>query len=162
LKKSTIWVPSIACVLLSGCFSLYKVDERMNGTSIEFEGADKYFMYFYEGLPGCAKVIKLPTEYEPFRTGAKPLPLLPGREFMFSMGTAGFVGYHTVSSCVPTVSFVPEAGVTYRARFLVRTDSCAAIVRRVTRVGDQLIEVPEPTLRLIQKDSPPSAGCTVR
>lgn len=131
----------------------------MTGTSIQFEGADRYFMYFYDGLPGCAKVIKLPTEYEPFRPGAKPLPLLPGKEFMFSMGTAGFTGYQTVRSCVPTVSFVPEAGVKYRAQFIVQADSCAAVVRRVTSVFDRTVEVPEPTLRRIDKDSPPSPGC---
>ncbi|WP_143742375.1 hypothetical protein [Roseateles chitinivorans] len=123
----------------------------MSGTSIEFVNADQYFMYFFEGEPGCAKVVKLPPEYEPFRGDAKPLPLLPGREFMFSMGAAKPQGYF-VQSCISTVAFTPEAGAKYRARFVVEPDRCAAVVVKTSSVTNQFMNIPEPSLRKIDKN----------
>lgn len=152
---------SFASILLAGCQSLYQVNDKMKDTSIEFMSADTYWMHFYEGTRGCEKPVQLPTQYEPWRTGALPLPVEPGKEFMFSLGQAGRTGT-ILKACQSTAAFIPEAGKRYRARYVRDELGCKAIVNVVDSGPNGPVETLAPTYKNYFDNSPPSPNCPAR
>lgn len=149
-----------APLVLAGCGATYQIDDSMRGTTIEIVEGQRYRTYFYQGLPGCARLAGLPAEYEPYSASARPLPMRPGREFMFTMERVRTNNDVIFSVCRPHVAFVPEAGGRYRARFLERPRGCAVAVTRLEHVGDRVVEHVERTARPVSLDEPPSPACS--
>jgi hypothetical protein len=141
-------------VLLTGCGSIrqpvYQEPSPQGNAAIEFSHSGLYLFQLFGNPTDCSELTLLPPAADFLRGGTRPLIVQAGKEVGF-MGFArpdGGITGGAVRRCEVAVSFTPQAGVKYKARFVDGSDSCGWSVSRVDTSSGREVLTPEPSLKM--------------
>lgn len=140
----------IASVSMASCSAfvstLYQIPEGDEAfAELQFYPNGASDAYLFVNGTDCTERVRIPVEYRPhpFAYTTTPLPIQVDRELALYWNHLSNFGR---TSCSTLVSFIPRAGVKYRAVFLRFEGACGTTIER-SMSGNEGTWLPEASLR---------------